>query len=92
MVKLKPVMETLDLVIVEADWGEGRRSDWLGSFLLACRDAETGDLKTVGKMATGFTDEQLEELTDRLEPLITEEEGRHVTLTPEVVVEVEYEE
>ncbi len=92
MVKLKPVMETLDLVIVEADWGEGRRSDWLGSFLLACRDTETGDLKTVGKMATGFTDEQLAEMTERLEPLIVEESGRHVTLTPEVVVEVSYEE
>ncbi|MFB6166868.1 MAG: ATP-dependent DNA ligase, partial [Candidatus Nanohaloarchaea archaeon] len=42
MMKLKPVMETLDLVIVEADWGEGRRSDWLGSYMLACRDEETG--------------------------------------------------
>ncbi|MDY6774414.1 MAG: ATP-dependent DNA ligase, partial [Candidatus Nanohaloarchaea archaeon] len=92
MVKLKPVMETLDLVIVEADWGEGRRSDWLGSYLLACREEETGDLKTVGKMATGFTDEQLEEMTQRLEPLVVESEGRHVELKPEVVVEVAYEE
>ncbi len=92
MVKLKPVMETLDLVIVAADWGEGRRSDWLGSYTLACRDEETGGFRTVGKMATGFTDEQLQEMTDRLEPLITGEEGRHVTLEPEVVVEVAYEE
>lgn len=92
MMKLKPVMETLDLVIVEADWGEGRRSNWLGSFTLACRDPETGELETVGKMATGFTDEQLEEMTERLEDRIVEEDGRHVTLKPEVVVEVAYEE
>ncbi|MFB6167207.1 MAG: DNA ligase, partial [Candidatus Nanohaloarchaea archaeon] len=68
------------------------RSDWLGSYMLACRDEETGKLKTVGKMATGFTDEQLDEMTERLEPLIVEEEGRHVDLKPEVVVEVAYEE
>ncbi|MDY6761746.1 MAG: ATP-dependent DNA ligase [Candidatus Nanohaloarchaea archaeon] len=92
MVKLKPVMETLDLVIVEADWGEGRRSDWLGSYLLACRNEETGELETVGKMATGFTDEQLQAMTDRLEDLVVEEEGRHVVLKPEVVVEAAYEE
>jgi DNA ligase-1 len=92
MMKLKPVMETLDLVIVEADWGEGRRNEWLGSYTLACRDPETGELQTVGKMATGFTDRQLDEMTERLEPLIQETAGRHVILEPEVVVEVAYEE
>ncbi len=92
MVKMKPVMETLDLVIVEADWGEGRRSEWLGSYTLACRDVETGEFLTVGKMATGFTDEQLDEMTERLKPLIEKTDGRHVTIRPEVVVEVAYEE
>lgn len=92
MVKLKPVMETLDLVIVEADWGEGRRSDWLGSYTLACYDAETGEFETVGKMATGFTDEQLQEMTDRLEDKIIAQDGRHVELEPAVVVEAAYEE
>lgn len=92
MVKMKPVMETLDLVIVAADWGEGRRSEWLGSFTLACRDQETGEFLTVGKMATGITDEQLKEMTDRLDPLIEETDGRQVTIRPEVVVEVAYEE
>lgn len=92
MVKMKPVMETLDLVIVAADWGEGRRSEWLGSYTLACRDPETGEYLTAGKMATGFTDEDLEEMTERLRPLIQETQGRHVTIEPSVVVEVAYEE
>ncbi|MDY6788644.1 MAG: ATP-dependent DNA ligase [Candidatus Nanohaloarchaea archaeon] len=92
MVKLKPVMETLDLVIVGAEWGEGRRSDWLGSYRLACRDKDSGEFETVGNMATGFTDEQLEDMTERLNDLVVEQEGREVKIKPEVVVEVAYEE
>lgn len=92
MVKLKPVKESFDLVITEADWGEGRRKGWLASFTLSCRDKETNELKTIGKMATGLTDEQFKEMTERLEDLIISEEGRHVKLKPEVVVEVVYEE
>ena len=38
MVKLKPVMETLDLAIVGAEWGEGKRSSWLSSYAVACQD------------------------------------------------------
>ncbi|OKY78533.1 MAG: ATP-dependent DNA ligase CDC9 [Candidatus Methanohalarchaeum thermophilum] len=92
MVKLKPVMETLDLAIIGAEWGEGRRRDWLGSYKLACMNKETGELKSIGKMATGFTDEQLEELTNKLEDMIIQEDGRSVKLKPKVIVEVAYEE
>lgn len=91
MVKLKPIMETLDLVAVRAKWSEGRKSDWLGRLFLACRD-EDGELLEVGRMSTGFTDEELADLTERLEDLIIEEDGREVTLQPEVVIEVAYEE
>lgn len=92
MVKLKPIMETLDLVVVKAEWSEGRKSDWLGRLFLACRDEDTGEFRTIGRMSTGYTDEQLAELTERLEPLIQQEDGREVTLQPEVVLEVAYEE
>jgi DNA ligase-1 len=90
MVKLKPIMETLDLVINRAKWSEGRKSDWLGRLFLACRDGD--ELKEIGRMSTGFTDEELADLTERLEELIIEEDGREVDLRPEVVVEVAYEE
>ncbi|MCJ7429056.1 MAG: ATP-dependent DNA ligase [Candidatus Nanohaloarchaeota archaeon QJJ-5] len=92
MVKLKPIMETLDLVVTRAKWSEGRKSDWLGRLFVACRDPATDSFKEVGRMSTGYTDEQLAELTERLEPLITEEDGREVTLKPEVILEVAYEE
>lgn len=92
MVKLKPVMETLDLAIVGAKWSEGRRSDWLGRLYLGCYDKENDEYREVGKMATGLTDEQFQEITEKLKPLITKEEGRKVEVRPEVIVEAEYEE
>ncbi len=92
MVKLKPVMETLDLAIVGAKWSEGRRSDWLGRLFLGCYDEENDEYLEVGKMATGLTDEQFQEITEKLKPLITNEDGRKVDVRPEVIVEVEYEE
>ncbi len=91
MVKLKPVMETLDLAIIGAEWSEGRRSGWLGSLKLGCLN-EQGEYEEVGRLATGLTDEQLQEITDRLEPLIVEEDGRQVTVRPEVIIEAEFEE
>ncbi len=90
--KIKPTMETLDLVIVGAEWGEGARAKWLSSYVLAVRDPDTGEFLTCGMMGTGLTEEQFEEMTQRLKPLIIKEEGRMVWVRPEVVVEVSYQE
>lgn len=92
MYKLKPVMETLDLVLTGATWGEGRRANWLGSYLLSAYDNETGDFLEIGRMATGFSDEQLAEMTDKARQLIISTKGTSVTLRPQIVVEVAYEE
>lgn len=90
MVKLKEEGETLDLVVVGAQWGEGKRSNWLSSFELACI---RGDEKLgVGRMGTGLTDEQFKQMTEKLRPLITGSEGKEVTIKPRVVVEVAYQE
>ena len=91
MLKVKPVMESLDLTITRAKWSEGRRSNNLGRLFLACRDAD-GEFREVGRLSTGFTDEQLAELTERLEATIEREAGREVRLDPAEVVEVAYEE
>ncbi len=90
MTKVKPVMEPLDLVVTRARYSEGRRSSMLGRLYLACRDGD--DLREVGRLSTGYTDSELADLTDRLEDLITERDGREVALAPEVVLEVAYEE
>jgi DNA ligase-1 len=88
--KVKPILEPLDLVIIGAEWGEGKRAKWLSSMLLACRKGSK--LVDTGKMASGFTEEQLEELTKKLKSLIVETEGKFVKIKPEIVVEIGYEE
>ncbi|TYL38669.1 DNA ligase [Natronococcus pandeyae] len=88
--KRKPDVETLDCVVTGAEWGEGRRATFLGTFELSVRNGD--DLETVGKVATGITDEKLAELTELLEPHIAAEDGQEVDLEPEVVFEVGYEE
>ena len=92
MYKIKPVMETLDLVIVGATWGEGRRAHWLASYLLAALDPDTGELLTIGRMGTGLSDEQFKDMTRRLKDYTVKEEGKEVMLKPMIVVEVAYEE
>ncbi len=90
--KIKPTMEDLDLVIIGAEWGEGRRAHLLGSFLVAAYDPESGDFIPVGKVGSGFTDEDLAEFTKMLKPLITGGEGKFVEIAPKVVIEVTYQE
>jgi DNA ligase-1 len=88
--KRKPDVETLDCVVTGAEWGEGRRAELFGTFRIAVTDGD--DYATVGKVATGVTDDQLAELTDLLEPHVRETVGQEVTVAPEVVFEVGYEE
>jgi DNA ligase-1 len=89
--KRKPDVETLDLIVTGAEWGEGRRANHFGTYLLAAADGE-GGFATIGKVATGITDEKLADLTARLEPHVRAEEGQAVDVEPAVVFEVGYEE
>ena len=90
--KLKPIMETLDLVVIGGEWGEGRRTKFIGSYLLACRDPDTEKFLPIGRVATGITDEQLEDLTKLFKDLIISENGIHVDIEPKIVFEVAFEE
>jgi DNA ligase-1 len=88
--KRKPDVETLDLVVTGAEWGEGRRASLLGTFEVAARTPD--GYETVGNVATGITDEELQELTELIEPHVTTQTGQDVTVEPTVVFEVGYEE
>jgi DNA ligase-1 len=95
MCKLKSEQEAFDLVIIKSEWGEGKRSKWLSSYTLACRNKD--QFLEVGKASTGLKEKREEglsfaEMTDLLKPLIKREEGKEVTVKPKVVIEVGYEE
>ena len=89
--KLKKA-ETLDLVIVAADWGYGRRKGWLSNYHLAARDEDTGEPLVVGKTFKGLTDEEFTEMTRRLQELRSSQTEYTVTVKPKIVVEVAYDE
>lgn len=90
--KVKPIMEPLDLVIVGAEWGAGKRAHYMGSLVLGARDPRAKKFVPTGMMGSGLTDEQLSVVTKELKPHITAERGRMVEIKPQMVVEVAYEE
>jgi len=90
--KIKQTLEPLDLVIVAAEWGYGRRHNWLSDYYLAARDTETGRFMIVGKTFKGLTDQEIIEITRRLKELTTREEPHRVVVVPKIVVEVAYNE
>ncbi len=95
MVKMKEAEEPLDLVITDAEWGEGKRAKWFSSFRLACLD-EHGNFVGIGKVGTGIKEKSegvtFEQLTKLLEPLTISQKGKVVKVKPKIVVEVAYEE
>lgn len=96
-VKVKPTMDTLEVAVVGAEWGEGKRGAWLASFIVAVRDPESGKFLEIGRVGTGIKEKSeegtsFEQLTALLLPLKTEESGREIRVIPKVVMEVDYEE
>jgi DNA ligase-1 len=91
--KKKPLMETLDLVVVGAEWGFGRRVSLIGSYTVACYDPETSQFLQVGKVGTGLSDEKLKELTEMLSGLMDGgEAGGVFAIRPKIVLEIAFEE
>lgn len=90
--KIKPTLEPLDLVIVGAEYGYGRRREWLSDYYLAAIDDETKKFEILGKTFKGLTDRELKEITAKLKELTIKKEGRRVWVQPKIVVEVAYNE
>jgi len=86
--KIKHTLDTLDLVIIAAEWGHGRRRDWLSDYHLAVLDEESGEFMMVGKTYKGFTDEEFQEITQKLLNLKIASKRNVVQVRPEIVVEV----
>jgi len=87
--KLKPT-HTLDLVVLAAEWGHGRRRGRLSNLHLGARDADTGEFVMLGKTFKGMTDEMLEWQTAKLLELETRRDAQVVYVRPELVVEIAF--
>jgi DNA ligase-1 len=90
--KIKTILEPLDLVITSAEYGYGRRKGWLSDYYLAARDPDTGGFLDVGKTFKGLTDAEIIEMTRQLKESVVAEEGHRVIVVPKIVVEVAYNE
>jgi DNA ligase-1 len=82
------VAQTLDLVVLGAEWGHGRRKGWLSNLHLGARDPSSGGFVMVGKTFKGLTDETLRWQTERFLELEASRDGITVFVRPEVVVEI----
>jgi DNA ligase 1 len=87
--KLKPA-HTLDLVVLAAEWGSGRRQGWLSNLHLGARDPAHGGFVMLGKTFKGLTDELLAWQTERFLAIAMGRDGHVVHVRPEMVVEIAF--
>jgi len=86
------VARTLDLVVLAAEWGHGRRTGWLSNLHLGARDPEHGGFVMLGKTFKGLTDEMLAWQTEKLRSLEISHDRHTVYVRPELVVEIAFNE
>ncbi len=87
-VKLKEELDTLDVVIVAAEYGHGKRAGVISDYTFAVRDGD--ELKTIGKAYSGLTDKEIDEMTSRLKEITVKDFGYRRQVKPEIVVEVAF--
>jgi DNA ligase 1 len=89
-IKLKKELATLDVVVVAAEQGHGKRSHLLSDYTFALRNEETQALETIGKAYSGLTDSEIEELTEHFRKTTVRLRGRLHEVFPEIVLEVAF--
>lgn len=97
--KVKPVLENLDLTIIGGTWGTGKRTGWIGSLNLGVRDPRTGAFLECGMLGTGIKEKVTDEgditfnqITKMMKPLIESESGSSIKIRPKIVIEISYQE
>jgi DNA ligase 1 len=100
--KLKKELDTIDAVIVIAEYGHGKRAGVLSDYTFAVRDDDKKNnidlninnhperLKTIGKAYSGLTDKEIGEMTERLREIIVEDNSNRILVKPEIVLEVAF--
>jgi len=88
--KLKKELATLDVVVVGAEFGHGKRNNVLSDYTFAVRDETTGKLSPIGKAYSGLTDAEIAELTEHFKQNTIEDHGRYREVKPDVILEVAF--
>ena len=102
--KLKKELDTIDAVIVIAEYGHGKRAGVLSDYTFAVIDEENNynynndnnlyekniRLKTIGKAYSGLTDKELDEMTKRLREITVEDKGSRILVKPQIILEVAF--
>jgi DNA ligase-1 len=89
--KLKKAFATLDVVVVKAEQGHGKRSHVLSDYTFAVRDeTDSNALKVIGKAYSGLTDAEIEELTEHFTQTTLSQKGRLRTVLPQIVLEIAF--
>ncbi len=105
-IKLKEELDTIDTVIVMAEYGHGKRAGTLSDYTLAVRDFESQSnidvpepenedhlykgLKIIGKAYSGLTDKEIDYMTNTLRSLVIKDEGSRIIVKPEIILEVSF--
>ena len=90
-IKLKYELDTIDAVIVVAEYGHGKRAGTLSDYTFAVRDEyDSGSLKTIGKAYSGLTDAEINKMTEKLRSITLRDEGYRLIVRPEIVLEVAF--
>jgi DNA ligase-1 len=88
--KLKKELATLDVVVVAAELGHGKRNHVLSDYTFAVRDETSGALLTIGKAYSGLTDVEIAELTEHFTKQTTANHGRYREVKPDTVLEIAF--
>ncbi|MEO7167390.1 MAG: ATP-dependent DNA ligase [Chthoniobacterales bacterium] len=88
--KLKKELATLDVVVVAAELGHGKRNHVLSDYTFAVRDEESGQLLPIGKAYSGLTDVEIAELTEHFRQNTVRDRGRYLEVKPDTVLEIAF--
>ena len=89
-IKLKKELDTLDVVIVMAEYGNGKRAGKLSDYTFAVMDTNDDKLLTIGKAYSGLSDTEIDELTIELKSIAAKNDGYRVWVEPKIILEVSF--
>ena len=90
-IKLKQELDTIDAVIVIAEYGQGKRAGVLSDYTFAVRDEnDNNQLKIIGKAYSGLTDKEISMITQKLKSIIIKDDGYKIAVKSELILEISF--